>query len=363
MIRQLWQPGVVALAALSLACAAANAQTYFFVGPSGGDFFDEANWNTAADGTGVSPVGDLIPDDSGGAIALDLVIDGDTVEAAGQVDFGTGSLTLDAGSFLSITGNDNDLDINSDSTFSMTDATLSVFDIANFEGVSIFNGGSVTSVTDDIAFQDNFVNLAIDGTTFTAFDNIYFDGFNGSIANAVFDSGDRLGVRNEVQITMVDTFIEINEGTGDIDSVFGVAGAGSTVTLTGRSTLIADSVEEGADLVLLGTTVAQMGGQGERLVFPNELLPPEDDDSTITVGSFGVTLEVVNSLLIDVIDSREFLINGFTGLTYADDSSTWNVTDWNGFDPVTLRVVPEPVGAALAIVGLTAIALSRRQPS
>lgn len=363
MIRQPWLLGCMALMTVSLSLATSTtwAQTYFFVGPSGGDFFDELNWNTAADGTGMSPVGDLIPDDSTGAISLDLIIDGDTVEAAGQVDFGTGSLTLEAGSMLSITGNDNDLDINSDSSFSMTDATLSVFDIANFEGVSIFNGGSVTSVSDDIAFQDNFINLAIDGTTFTAFDNIYFDGFAGSIANATFNSGDRLGVRNEVQITMVDTFIDVAGGTGDVDSVFGVAGAGSTVTLTGDSTLIADSVEEGADLVLLGNTLAQMGAGGERIVFSNELLPPDLDQSTITIGSFGVTLEVVASIQVDVIDAREYLINGFTGLTYAQDSSTWNVTNWNGIDPVTLRIVPEPAGALLAALGLAAVRLRTRR--
>lgn len=357
MNRHPWTLTALMAATLALTSSVSVAQTFFFVGPSGGDFFDELNWNTASDGTGVSPVGDLIPDSTTGAIALDLVIDGDTVEAAGEVDFGPGSLTLLPGSMMSVTGTGNDLDINADSTFSLTDATLSVFDIVNFEGVSTFSGGSVVSVTDDVAFQDNFVNLSIDGTSFTAFDNIYFDGFAGSISNATFISGDRLGVRNGVQLLMTNVSIEVALGLGDIDDVFAVAGAGSLVTLDGTSTLIADSVEEGADLVLLGNTIAMMGAGAERIVFPNELLPPDDDESTITVGSFGAELQVVTDILND---ARPFLTNGFTGLTYLEDSSTWNVSDWNGTDAVTLRLVPEPVGMTTALLGLAALGAARR---
>ncbi|TWT92928.1 hypothetical protein Pla108_40680 [Botrimarina colliarenosi] len=343
-----------ALAMFLLATGAAHAQ-YYFVGALGGDFFDELNWNTAVDGTGMSPIGDLIPNSTTGAIALDLIIDGDTVEANGEVDFGTGSLTLLSGSILNVTGAGNDIDINSGSTFSMTDSTLTADAIIHFEGVSLFNGGSVTSNGDDIAFQDNFVNLSIVGTSFTAFDNIYFDGFNGSISGASFVSGDRLGVRQNVNITMTDTFIELEGGQGDIDDVFALAGAGSQLTLDGASLLVVDSVEEGADLVLLGTTIARMGAGGERIVFPDELVP--NDDSTITVGSYGVRLEVVTNILND---ATPFLINGFTGLSYLDDPSAWNVSDWNGTDAVTLWLVPEPTAATVALLGIAAVATGRR---
>ncbi|MEQ8848883.1 hypothetical protein [Botrimarina sp.] len=332
----------------ALAGVSSDAAFFYFVGPAGGDFFDEANWNDQPDGSGSSPIGDAIPDSTTGAIAIDLVIDGDTVEAAGQVDFGPGSLTLAPGSMLSITGLDNDLDINDDSTFTLVDATLSVFDIANFEGVSVFVGGSVTSVTDDIAFQDNFANLTIQGTAFSAVDNIYFDGFNGLIRDASFVSGDRLGVRNMVDVTMTDTFLEIASGSGDIDDVFSTDGAGSVLTLLGASTLIADSVEEDALLVLGGTTVANMGGQGERITA---------DGSTITVTSLGVVLNVSPI----TTDTRGQLINGLTGLSYLDDPSAWNVPDWNGLDAVSLSLIPEPAAGMLMASACVAGLAARRR--
>ena len=99
---------------------------------------------------------------------------------------------------------------------------------------------------------------------------------------------------------------------------------------------MADSVEEGVDLILGGTTVATMGGAGVRI---------QDTGSTITLTSLDATL---NTALISE-DPRDFLINGFTGQTYSADSSTWNVTNWNGLDPVSLQLVgvPEPSGGLL----------------
>ncbi|MCA9239604.1 MAG: hypothetical protein KDA37_05370 [Planctomycetales bacterium] len=333
----------------------AYAQTYFFVGPAGGSFFDEANWNDQADGLGTPLAGDPLQDSASNAIALDLIIDGDTVDAPGEVDFGTGSLTLLSGSQLTVSAAGADLDINSNSTFSMTDATLIVDDVANFEGVSSFSGGSVTSLFNDVAFQDVFVNLTIDGTSFTAADNIYFDGFVGAISNASFNSADRLGVRQSVAITMTSTDIVINSGLGDIDDVFAAAGAGSSLTLLGSSTLLADSVEEGAVLTLGGSTVANMGAQGSRITA---------DGSTITMTSRDALLVVaqLDPLDVDYVDSRPFLINGLTGLSYAADPFSWNVSNWNGSDAVTLQVIPEPGSCILLAAGaLLVIAPSVRR--
>lgn len=338
----------------ALACApAVLAQPYYFVGP-GTDFFDELNWNTQPDGSGVSIPGDPLFDSASAAIDLDLIIDNDTVVAAGEVDFGPGSLTLGFGSLLYISAPGADLDINSDSSFSLDNALLVVDDIINFEGTSLFTGGNVISLTDDIAFQDNFVNLGINGTTFTAADNIYFDGFAGSIANATFNSADRLGVRNSVAVVMTDTDLAINSGFGDIDDVFAADGTGSSLTMLGASTLLADSVEEGADLILGGSTIATMGRQGSRIVA---------DGSTITLTTLDAVLNVapLNPLDADFVDARPFLINGFTGLSYADDPSTWNITNWNGSAPVALQLVPEPGSLVLAGIALVAAAAVRRR--
>ncbi|MAT68673.1 MAG: hypothetical protein CMJ58_04045 [Planctomycetaceae bacterium] len=354
---------LAALACFALA-PAAQAQTYFFVGPAGGDFFDEANWNTMSDGTGSIPAGDPIQDSTTNAITLDLIIDGDTVEAAGEVDFGPGSLTLLTGSMLSITGAGNDLDINSDSTFSFTGATLEVNDIINFEGTSTFSGGVVTSVTDDIVFQNQFISLIIDGTTFNAQDTVQFEGPTpGSIANAVFNVVDQFGLRDDgdgtANVVMTNTSIDIdaNGSTsgGDIQNVFSGDAIGSSLTLLGASTLRADAVEEGADLILGGTSVATLGVHFEERITA--------DGSTITMLTPGAKLNVValDNLAAEYVDSRPFLINGITGVDYATDPSTWNVTNWDGFSAVSLQIVPEPGTSMLALAGLALFGMRRRR--
>lgn len=345
---------LAAASLLALAPVVSSAQPYYFVGPAGGDFFDEGNWNDAADGTGAFLAGDPLFDSASAAIDLDLIIDGDVVVANGEVDFGPGSLSLGSGSLLLISGAGSDLDINSNSTFSLTEATLIVDDVINFEGTSTFSGGSVQSLFDDIAFQDNFDNLTINGTLFTAFDNIYFDGFNGSITGASFDSGDRLGVRNSVGVVMTDSVLVIQDGTGDIDDVFAAAGAGSSLTLLGNSVLVADSVEEGAQLFLGGSTDALMGGQGERIVTTDSLITMTTTDAILSIAT-------LDPMGVDYVDARPYLVNGLTGQTYAENPFTWNVSNWDGFSAVTLQVrVPEPSAAAVLLIGAVAAPRRRR---
>lgn len=340
-----------------LAPSIVSADPYYYVGLPNGDFFDELNWNDASDGSGLSPLAGEINDSTSDAITLNLIIDGDSVVADGQVDFGSGSLTLETGSTFAVTGIGHDLDINSSSTFSMTDSTLTVDDVINFEGTSYFSGGTVESEANDIAFQDNFDDLTIIGTTFTSFDNIYFDGFAGTTIGATFISGDRFGVRNSVGITMTDTSITANSGTGDVDDVFSTLADGSSLTLLGASTLLADSVEEGADLTLGGTTVATMGGQGERITA---------DGSTISITSFDVVLNVgalVDDVTTEYVDSRPFLINALAGLTYEQAPELWNVSNWNGLDAVSLQVigVPEPSSILILLLGISVTGISSRK--
>ncbi|QNN23397.1 hypothetical protein HED60_14285 [Planctomycetales bacterium ZRK34] len=357
MIRFAFTATVVLFCALGV-LSEARGDTFYYTGPASGDFFTESNWTANSDGSGASPAVDQIPDSDVGGIFHDLIIDGDSVLANGQVDFGTGSLTLQAGAQLDITGTDNDLDINPTAAFSLTNATLNVNDIITFDGNVSLTGGSVTSVTDDISFNDDLASLSVDGTTFTTADNIYFDAFVGTIANATFNTSDRLGLRQNVAVVMTSSQINVNGGFGDIDDVFGTAGAGSSLTLLGSSTLLADSVEEGVDLILGDQTTATMGGQGARIVAGG---------STITITSFDVTLivGVLDDLDFDFVDARPFLINGITGLSYADDPSAWNITDWNGSDAVTLQlgstVIPEPGTAALGMITLGLLAARRRR--
>lgn len=352
---------------LSFTTVCAMAQTYFYTGASGGNFFDEANWNTMADGSGSIIPGDPLQDDIANAIALDLIIDGDNVDAPGDVDFGTGSLTLESGSVFTISGIGADLDINSDSSFFLTDATLIVDDIINFEGISIFSGGSVQSLTDDIAFQNNLANLTIDGTMFTSADTTYFDGTpaSGSITNATFTVVDQFGIRDDgngpsnIVMTNANIDVQANGGTsgGDIQNVFTSGDAiGSSLTLLGNSTLRADAIEEGAALVLGGSSEATLGVHFEERI--------TDEGGTITLTTLEAQLNVValDSSDPDYVDARPFLIDGRTGVDYLTSNGVgWNITDWDGFSAVSLQLVPEPGTLLLSLACIAAVAVTRRR--
>lgn len=350
----------IALSALAAtaACSSLPAQTFYYVGPAGGDFFDEANWNDSADGAGGAPVGDLIPDSASGAIAIDLIIDGGMAEAAGQVDFGAGSLSLLGGASLSITGAGNVLDMNPDSAFNLVDSTLSVAGDMFFEGAASFSGGSVTSEGDDIEFQDALTSLAINGTSFaTPADNIIFDAQLGAITGASFFSVDRLGLRNTTadptsRLVMADSSIDINGGAGDVDDVFDTNnGNGAILALDGASTLLANQIDDGISLELLGSSVATLTTTSGAVDAAN--------GGTITIFSTSARLVLTNESDTDV---RGALVNGLTGLSYLDDPSAWNVSNWNGSDAATLSLVPEP-GAVAALACLTLLTAVRRTRS
>ncbi|WP_425399517.1 PEP-CTERM sorting domain-containing protein [Aeoliella sp.] len=352
---------LVVLSLMSLAAMPAFGQTYFYVGPDGGDFYDEANWNDAADGTGSPLADDPLVNSATNAIALDLVIDGASVEAAGQVDFGDGSLSLLGGATFLVSGADNALDMNSSSTFSLVDSTLTVDDDIFFEGTASFSGGMVTSLNDDIEFQDNLTSLTIDGTAFDApVDNLIFDISNdlvSSISNATFATVDRLAIRNisadpTASIAMTNTAIDVNGGGGDVDDVFDTNnGNGAILILDGTSTLLANQVDDGISLVLGGSAVATLNTGAGAVDAAN--------GGTITLTSRDAMLDIVNASSNDV---RAAIFNAKTGLSYADDSSTWNVTDWDGAVPVKLQIVPEPSSWLLALlcVGGASLAVRRQ---
>lgn len=354
---------VVAL--LAAGCAVpASAQTFFYVGAPGGDFFNEANWNDAADGTGNALAGDPLMDDTGNAIALDLVIDGISVEAAGQVDFGTGSLSLLGGADFSVTGAGHDLDINPDSGFVLDNATLEIADSVFFEGTMSFTNGAVTAA-DNIDFADNTPSLTVNGTVFSTIgeapgaggSNITFDTDVGVIANAIINADDRLGIRNTSadptsNVVLVDTVITINgvdNVAGDVDDVFSTNDAnGAILTLEGASTLFADQIDDGVALELDGTSVATINATDGAVDAAN--------GGTITLLSTSAVLDIVNESSVDV---RSALINGLTGLSFTDDPSGWTVPSWDGVDAVTLQIVPEPT-SALLLITVSAFSLRRR---
>lgn len=374
-------------AALALGVATpAAAQDFFYVGAPGGDFFDESNWNDAADGTGNPLAGDPLIDDDGNAIGVDLVIDGDTVVANGQVDFGIGSLTLLPGSSFSVTGSGNDLDINDDSTLSATGATIDVDDFAQLGGVVSLTGSStltasddinffgtvtiadsmIESTGDDIEFRSESTVVSITGSDFLASATgsggglnqvIYFRTSTNDIFDSTFRAG-RFGVITDGPGTT--TSVVLNDSTvnvdGDIDPIFASSDGGvHQLTLAGDSVLIADQLE----------TVALFVQDGSSATFTDESdgIPDDDGDSWLTdnalvrLDSFeaSVTFETDQTA-----DTRSRVFDGVNGTTYALSPGNFSPSDWDGVSGVTLRLVPEP--AAATLIGLMlAMAAARRR--
>lgn len=371
------------LAVCLLAAPTAFGQ-FFFVGPAGGDFFDENNWNSAADGTGMIPAGDPLLDDAANAIGLDLVIDGDTVTAAGEVDFGVGSLTLLSGSSFSVTGSGNDLDINDDSTLSATGAVLDIDDFAQLGGSVSLTGSALTasddinffgnvtiadsmieSTGDDIEFRSESSVVSITGSEFLVsntgtgggFDQvIYFRTSTDDIADSTFRGG-RFGVLTDGPGTT--TLVEATDSTfefdGDIENIFTSSDGGvHQFALKGDSTLVADQLESGIALFLDDSSTA---------TFTDDLLD-DDGDSWFTdnalarLDSFDAQLIFANDQTADT-SSRVF--DGVNLTTYALSPGNFSPDDWDGVSAVTLRLVPEPTSLAVVASLLTLVAGSRRR--
>ncbi|TWT87149.1 hypothetical protein Mal64_26840 [Pseudobythopirellula maris] len=146
-----------AVTALLAAASTASAVDYYYVGLTGGDFFEQNNWNDSPDGLGsflATPVIDL----GTGDVEHSLIVDGDMVAAAADIDFGMGSLTLDSGSSLTVSG--SEITFGSGSSLTMIGSSLMVD--GGSSGQIELNSGSSASftganvvATDDIFFRSN----------------------------------------------------------------------------------------------------------------------------------------------------------------------------------------------------------------
>ncbi len=309
---------------------------YYYVGASGGDFFDENNWNDNSLGGGNAAPPDSI--NPATPIRQTLIIDGDTVgTSGGEADIQVGgSLELTPGSVLNFLSAGDELDFNSGSALKINNATIRVFEDIFLEGTNHLVGGLIESTGDDIEFQDGHETF-ISGTTFrSAIDGLFFDNSATSITGATFDIADRLGLRYEVDVTVTDTMITVRgmdmgdpggPGHGDVEDAFvGPQAVGSTLTLKGASSLLANAIQEGISLVLDGTSVATL------LNDPDATVDLVDPNGTITFLSTGAAMTTTRASASDV---RTRVINGLTGMSYLDDPSAWNITNWNGISPLT----------------------------
>ncbi len=326
-----------------------EAATFFYTGPSGGNFFDETNWNSVSTGGGTSPLAGEI--DEGVGFTHELIINGASVSAFGNiVGPGTGTIVLDIGDggILSLL-NGSDLqvtniafnaqfELSSGGTFNLMDSTLGVDDDIFLRGTSVFSGGSVESFADDLEFISSAIT--VNGTEFTSDDSTIFraeitPAAGSSITGATFNAASRIGIR-EFNVTVTDSNFNV---TGDVEDVFAtdLPTATAALTLRGNSTLIADQVQEGVRLILEDSAVATLTN-----VADDDELTWFTETSTGTLNSPNAQLVLLNP---QTESSVAKIFNGVTGQSYDADSSTWNPNNWNGTDAVTLNITSIPANA------------------
>ncbi|WP_168205357.1 hypothetical protein [Bythopirellula goksoeyrii] len=337
-----------------MSCGSALADTFYYTGPSGGDFFNESFWNSMANGSGFTPaVGTINP---GLGISHYLILDGDVVEANGGagdefgVDIGNGGgLELQTGSSLNVFNDffNAQFEISTGATFKLTDADLTVQDDIVFRDSTTLTGGSIESFFDDIEFRSS--NLIINGTNVRTTDvssgstsNIWVQAeltpsAGASITGATFFSNSRFGIDQfdmvaHDSVFMIDGDLE-DLTTTDIDS------ATASLTLTGNSSITAGQIQEGVKLILNDSSTATFTNIPGTQVVTHTWFT---NSSNVTINSPDVELILANPQLETGAGK---VINGITGLSYADDASTWDPTTWNGTDAVTLKITSVPSAA------------------
>ncbi|QDU89223.1 hypothetical protein Pla175_26100 [Pirellulimonas nuda] len=378
----------LALCLLVAAPGRVSAIDFYFVGPSGGDFFDSGNWNDQPTGLGAFLATPVV-DAGTSLIEHSLVIDGDTVGAATEVRFGMGSLLMDAGALLNVTGTTSgtlaftfgpggsftmnnsalnvqngasgQISLGSGSTSSFVGATVTASDDIFFRGATSIVGSAFESTGDDIELQDSATFSAITGSSFFAsstgpggdFDQfIIFQAPTIDITGSSFRGG-LLGIDGTTTTTVVATDSTF-DFAGDVENAFASSSTGThLLTLAGTSTLVADQIEEGVALFLKDTTTA---------TFIDDTVD-SDLDGWITSGAL-VRLDSPQARLVlqsaQNVSNASRVFNGVTSTTYAATPQFFVPSGWNGSDAVTLSIVPEPSCLLLVVGFIGAVACCRR---
>ncbi|WP_425399518.1 PEP-CTERM sorting domain-containing protein [Aeoliella sp.] len=347
-----------------------SPSAYTYVGTDGGDFTLAANWEDA-DGNPLPA--NISTIDNQGITPYTLIVDGDliggnktvTAEFVEQIQFGLGaSLEIKNGAEVRLTNGMGiadpadiiaTVDFDPGSALKIVNGSLIVNDDVLFDGMLYMENATLESTADDIEFQDEYDGTIIN-STLRAGDNLLVDTAMGNITGSNFEIQDGLSIRFDSDITVTDTDIVMSF---DVEPLFTWSdGEGTTLTLKGTSTLTADSVNEGSDLILEDESFASLGSLD---IDPasSSANPPSIMVATNTVNDFGYVgedyvsqiifmsydaeLETRFSVLEDpdgVIDARSLIINGLTGLSYLEDPSAFTAivdgveVTWDGDAPL-----------------------------
>jgi Tol biopolymer transport system component len=314
---------------------------YTFTGAPGSDFFDENNWRDAQNNA--PPAGTITP----GSTAHSLIIPaGLNVTAAGQVSFVQGgSLEMLAGSVLNITtgnggGGANGFITQNGSGLRMTNAQLLVDSGIHLQGEQSIIGSTLRAggIESDLYF-DQLHDSVVSGSTLEATDVVGFENNTTVVDSDIVTGAFSLKFESEVIIrdTTIDAADEIQDAVEDNadNTLLRLVGT-SDVTGTSLWDGVSAVIDDSAALTLTGSYRGHIAfvGNGEEPF-------PADKVGTITLASTDAELFLNGDENPQSIAGH--IINGLTGLTYAQDPNAWNVTNWNGTDPIgLLKLVAGP---------------------
>lgn len=336
--------------------AGLTPSAFTYVGPDGGDFTTAANWEDA-DGNPLPA--DITTVDNQEVTAVTLVVDGDLIGGtrtisstyADQIQFGLGaSLEIINGATVNLTTESTSAGIDFDpgSGLKIVGGSLITNDDILFDGILHLENATLESTGDDIEFQDEY-DATIINSTLTAADNLIIENAMSRVSGSTFNIADGISIRYDSDVTVTDTDITLSF---DIEPLFTFSdGEGTSLTLKGAATLTADSVNEGTDLILDDQSSASLGSLDVNPASSTANPPStmtgtnpindfgyvgEDYESQIIFMSTEAKLELRFPVLVDedssdgIVDVRDLIINGLTGLSYNDDPSAWNISDWDG---------------------------------
>ncbi|MEN1681288.1 MAG: hypothetical protein AAGJ46_17000, partial [Planctomycetota bacterium] len=341
------------------------SSVYTYVGPDGGDFFDEANWE---DAEGKNPTGDPINTlDNELITGISLVVDGDVIGGSrtvrsifdGQLQFGVGgSLEIINGATVDFSDPDGsvnaELDFDPRSGLKIVNGSLIVDDDIFLDGTIHLEDALLESLIDDVEFQDEHDSTIINSTV-RAGNNLIFDQSIAAVTGSSLIADDNTSIRFSSSVTVTDTELDM---TFDVEPLFTHSdGEGSSLTLKGSSVLNADSVNEGVDLILEDTAVANLGSLDTGT---STSTPPSIMQGTNTVmadagfdGEF-VSLIIINSdeAVVNLASTTqssspagELIINGLTDESYDDNPDAFNIVNWDAVSPVRgLSIAGAPLG-------------------
>ena len=326
--------------------AGLTPSAYTFVGGDGGDFTLASNWEDA-DGNPLPA--DISTVDNQAITGYTLLIDGDLIGGnravsasfTDQIQFGSGaSLEIINGATLTLTNSDggSTIDFDPGSALKIVDSTFTINDDILLDGMLYMENSILESTSDDIEMQDEYDGTIINSTLITG-DSLLVDAPMGNISGSTFQISSGISISYDSNITVTDTDIELSF---DIEPLFAFRdGEGTSLTLKGSSTLRADSVNEGTDLILEDSSFVSFGSLDINPTSSTANPPSvmvgtntvnafgyvgEDFESQIIFMSYDAEMETRFSVLVDpdgLIDARALIINGFTGLSYLDDPSAF----------------------------------------